>query len=597
MPNSLRENGVPQADAVRALERLLGSRAFANSSRLSHFLRYTVEQTLAGQAESLKEYTIGTNAYGRRSDFDPSQDTIVRTEARRLRRKLKEYYEGEGQRDEVVIFFRSGSYVPVIHWRDAVEGSLPTDAAAGNLSSAELWMQGDGVWVAVAPFTSQPGEELASSFAFGLGEEILHRLTGLRGVRVVAELPTDKAALAGADRQNGSREVHIVIGGTVRREHDLLRVTVRVTTANGLVLWSQRYDTAVEQKALLRMQEAVAAALLSRIAPRETIIQRFAAQPTETLYKLYAEVLAAEALLEESTHVALSKALRNFEELKQKAPEYPRLDCGIAQCCIALAQRGDSPAGTLVARAGAVARDLIARSPELPEAHSILGMALAQEWKWEAAEKSFRTALSLGTQHSIHRQFGVFLLMLGRFPEAWEHLRLAEEIDPFSAPQKLSMARFFAYSRWHQEAETYYRSAASYGELPIEPAWFQALWLLQRQQPEKALAMADRLQRQAGALQPYQACVAELYALCGEQQRARRLVEQGRLLDRDASVSHFRRASLALALHEQERALHFLETALEHREPELPWLVADPRLDSLRGAPQYGKIVRAIFPQ
>src|SRR5580698_6188990 len=94
LPNSLRENGVPQPDAMRALERVLASPVFASSNRLSLFLRYTVEQTLAGNAETLKEYTIGTNAYGRKSGFDPSLDTIVRTEARRLRRKLKEYYEG-----------------------------------------------------------------------------------------------------------------------------------------------------------------------------------------------------------------------------------------------------------------------------------------------------------------------------------------------------------------------------------------------------------------------------------------------------------------------------------------------------------------------
>jgi hypothetical protein len=54
---------------------------------------------LKGLEENLKEYTIGIEAYGRKADFDPSQDTIVRTEARRLRGNLKEYYEAEGISD------------------------------------------------------------------------------------------------------------------------------------------------------------------------------------------------------------------------------------------------------------------------------------------------------------------------------------------------------------------------------------------------------------------------------------------------------------------------------------------------------------------
>jgi hypothetical protein len=89
----LKEEAVPQEEALRGLARVLDSPLFVQSTRLSRFLRYAVEQMLSGQGESLKEYSIGTHAYGRKADFDPSQDTIVRTEARRLRRKLKEYYE------------------------------------------------------------------------------------------------------------------------------------------------------------------------------------------------------------------------------------------------------------------------------------------------------------------------------------------------------------------------------------------------------------------------------------------------------------------------------------------------------------------------
>jgi hypothetical protein len=86
----------------------LESSIFIQSDRLGRFLRYTVEMTLAGVAETLKEYLIGTEVYDRKPPYHPSVDSIVRSEARRLRSKLKEYYESEGRNDSIFIYYRPG---------------------------------------------------------------------------------------------------------------------------------------------------------------------------------------------------------------------------------------------------------------------------------------------------------------------------------------------------------------------------------------------------------------------------------------------------------------------------------------------------------
>jgi serine/threonine-protein kinase len=51
--------------------------------------------------------------FDRTSKYDPNVDAIVRVEARRLRAKLKEYYNGPGRNDPVLIELRPGSYVPL----------------------------------------------------------------------------------------------------------------------------------------------------------------------------------------------------------------------------------------------------------------------------------------------------------------------------------------------------------------------------------------------------------------------------------------------------------------------------------------------------
>src|SRR3984893_16560337 len=112
------------------LLRMLDSPIFVHSHRLSRFLRFTVETTLAGQAGILKEYLIGTEVYDRKPPYHPSVDSIVRSEARRLRGKLKEYYESVGRNDSVFIYYRPGSYVPAFQRRDNQEGGgLATDRA------------------------------------------------------------------------------------------------------------------------------------------------------------------------------------------------------------------------------------------------------------------------------------------------------------------------------------------------------------------------------------------------------------------------------------------------------------------------------------
>jgi hypothetical protein len=89
-------------EAIRdELSRILESSMFIQSDRLGRFLRFTVETTLAGKAQMLKEYLIGTEVYDRQASYHPSEDSIVRSEARRLRQKLKEYYEFVGKDDPV----------------------------------------------------------------------------------------------------------------------------------------------------------------------------------------------------------------------------------------------------------------------------------------------------------------------------------------------------------------------------------------------------------------------------------------------------------------------------------------------------------------
>jgi tetratricopeptide (TPR) repeat protein len=102
------------ADTIRRhIERILSHSLFAKARLQRAFLRYIVERTLAGESESLKEYTVGRDVFGRGDSFDPQTDNVVRVNANRLRSRLAEYYLTEGHLEAVVIDVPRGAYLPV----------------------------------------------------------------------------------------------------------------------------------------------------------------------------------------------------------------------------------------------------------------------------------------------------------------------------------------------------------------------------------------------------------------------------------------------------------------------------------------------------
>jgi serine/threonine-protein kinase len=105
---------IEQAREVRAqVDRIAASAPFAESERLRRFLVFTTEASLSGDAASLKEYVLGREVFERDGDYDPRLDPIVRVEARRLRAKLSQYYNGPGRKERLRIEYPKGGYAPL----------------------------------------------------------------------------------------------------------------------------------------------------------------------------------------------------------------------------------------------------------------------------------------------------------------------------------------------------------------------------------------------------------------------------------------------------------------------------------------------------
>jgi len=123
-------------DAIRdELGRVLASDAFVASPMLSAFLRFVVEETLAGREDRLKAYTIAVGALDRPESFDPNDSPVVRVQARRLRQALRRHYETAGADSPIRIDLPLGNYVPVFVDCASPE---PSEAAPAEPSPASV---------------------------------------------------------------------------------------------------------------------------------------------------------------------------------------------------------------------------------------------------------------------------------------------------------------------------------------------------------------------------------------------------------------------------------------------------------------------------
>ncbi len=190
----------------------------------------------------------------------------MRTEARRLRSKLKEYYESEGKDDPIYIFFRPGSYAPVFRMKDS---GTSYQVTPGNPQD-DLYVEGVGVSVAVIPFVDISGQPLSSRCALGVTDELIHEIAQSDGCRVLSAHSVAHADSQSLDIPSLARNlgVQVVFEGTVREIGNRIRVAARVISADGFQLWSQRLDAEADSSNLLVLQEQFASALVSRVRPQ-----------------------------------------------------------------------------------------------------------------------------------------------------------------------------------------------------------------------------------------------------------------------------------------------------------------------------------------
>jgi TolB-like protein/tetratricopeptide (TPR) repeat protein len=489
-PRSVALAVVSPADIREQLDRVLSSQTFRTAEREKAFLRYVVERTVEGHAAEIKEYTIGVEAFGRGHGFDPRRDTIVRTEARNVRRRLARYYEEEGQCDPVRIELPKGRYAPqfVESLRaeaepvvsgpaiiteapiaDALAAAeaptrdasfklgrvrrwwvVSTAGAATILAITALWAYApsfsgfravDAASIAVLPFQELSGgrDKEGAILSDGLTEELIESLTRIPHLRVVARASAFSYRGRTVDIRKAGREMSVrnILEGSVRISNSRVRIVAQLEdTTNGYQLWSQSFDRKLDD--ILAVQDQISTAIMQSLRVQLTgaVNLKTGVSPPPAAYQDFLQGLH---FLNRSTAENIRTSIHYFDRAVASDPKFALAYSGLAAGYAALAGFTSTPSQEVVPRIRAAASKALALDDTLGEAHLFLARADTYEANWAEAGREYWRALELSPgSAAVHRYYGDYLLRTGHLEEALAEGRIALELDPLSPP----VARF-----------------------------------------------------------------------------------------------------------------------------------------------------------
>ncbi len=616
--------------------RLLASSQFSGAGRLSAFLEFVVRKTVVGQSSQIKEYTIGTEVFGRPESFDPRLDTIVRVQASNLRRRLVDYYANGGASDPVVIELPRGSYVPSIHARDlpheveeayslpilpasvsARSGTRPVWTGIGVASviligaalywtfarprSDEFTLQAG---VAVLPFANLSKDPADEYFSDGLTEEIIGALSRIDGLRV----PGHASSSAFKSRQQEIREIGQKLGvgsvleGGTRIAGDRVRVNARlVQVKDGYLLWSQNYERPLRD--LFAVQEDISRSIVNALriqlsGPAARSLVRPQPRNLEA-YSLYLKGrFQSHAGAGEWVHDRTPAEY--FELAIQKDPS-----SGLAYAALAdwyaAGQARELPNEQLLAKAKELAEKALQLDHSLPDAHNALGNVNMWTWNWRAAEDQFRRAIDLNPGYSIaHRNYSRMLTCEGRFEEALREAERARELDPMPSAVTLQVGQVHYYARRYDRAMEEFRRILEV--TPNSVAARHCLGTVYARQGLYPQAIAQfqnvnpaDLGIEAGNLR----ALAHTLAIAGRRQEAtdvlNRLTKMSGSLQLDASGWLDWNVALVYAgLGDKDKAFEHLTNAYEKQERALAEIRVEPLVDNLRTDSRYAALLKKI---
>jgi TolB-like protein/DNA-binding winged helix-turn-helix (wHTH) protein/Tfp pilus assembly protein PilF len=452
--------------------------------------------------------------------------------------------------------------------------------------------------LAVLPLANLSGDATQEYFADGMTEELIGRLSAIRGLRVISRTSVMrfKDTRMSAPEIAKALNVDAIVEGSVIRQGGRIRVHAQlIRAATDEHFWSESYDRELSDALALEsdVAQAIARKVEVTVTGEEHTRLVSAHQVAPEVYESYLKGKGQFA--RGNSRAEIEQSIAYFQAAIAK-------DATFAPAYVGLADAYEMLSGSFVGVPTAETRPKVIREarkaleldPGLAEAHALLGTILRKQFRWADAEAEYKQALALNPNSvSAHLGYAAWLTSHGRVDEALDWSRRAREIDPLGDAGAVIGWILFQARRYDESI----RELRSFAAVHADDAYAHlglAFPMIANGQAAEAIPdlekAASLMNRGPGALE----LLATAHARAGHRTEALRLIEELKQRQKTGYVQATSFINPSLALGNYDEAFVWFERAYEKQEGILQWIKVHPFFDPVRGDPRFADLQRRV---
>lgn len=452
--------------------------------------------------------------------------------------------------------------------------------------------------LAILPLVNASGDPDAEYLSDGITESIINNLSQLPKLRVMARSTVFRYKGGEVDPQIVGHElgVRAVLTGRVLQRGDLLIIKAELADADdGSHLWGEQYSRKLAD--IFTIEEEISREISGKLrlklsGPEKKQLAKRYTENTEA-YQLY---LKGRFYWNKRTEEGLTKGIDYFKRAIESDPSYALAYAGLADSYNILASYSAVAPKDAFPMAKSAATRALELDSELAEAHASSAFAkFGYDWNWADSERGFKRALKLNAGYAMaHNWFAVTVVAQGRFNEAFDQIKRAQELDPLSLPINTNAGWLLHLARRYDEAIEQYLKT-----IELDEGFGLAHRRLgqtyeQKQMYSEAVAEFQKALKLSGEDVELLSARGHFYAMLGEGDKAREVL--GLLEERAKStyVPAYLVARVYLGFGDNDRVFEWLEKACDERYGYLAYLNVDPMFDSIRSDARFAELVHRV---
>jgi TolB-like protein/DNA-binding winged helix-turn-helix (wHTH) protein len=445
--------------------------------------------------------------------------------------------------------------------------------------------------IAVLPLENDSGDASQEYFADGMTQELTSEIAQSTDLRVISHTSVLQYKNVRTAPEIG-KELHVdaVVEGSVQRSGQRVRVTAQlIRTASDQVLWSNSYER--DLRDILGLQRDIAGDIAEQV--RIKLNGRGVPSPTinPAAHDLYLRGLFH---YEKNTESDLRAAIDDFQKAIDKDPSYAAAFAGMAEAYVELGTFY-WPAPLSMPQAKAAASKALELDPNLSDAHVSLGSVYYYyDWDWVAAEREAQTAIKLNPNDAYaHDLLAGYYGTVGRFNDSMAELRRAQELAPRAAEIVGDTVFWAFFSRNYDLAIANGKAALATEPDNAFAQVFLGMAYAKKGQMTEALRHAD-LARQFDRGPLIASFRANVYALAGRNAEALAQLHEVEKQRVEHYSCAYEVGTAYILLGQTDHGFAWLNNAYDGRSNCMILLKVDPRLDGVRTAARYQKLLRSV---